>query len=244
MFYRILLAVLALTLTCLPAWAGCAPVSHDGASYTVCEFDPTKDTVRLFNLDAQGIPLGNFGALAQMVEQGGEQLVFAMNAGMYGTDLKPIGLYIENAMQSKRLNRRAGAGNFHLKPNGVFYLDGATAGVADTDTYVKRGIKPSFATQSGPMLVINGKIHPKFSETGESEKIRNGVGMRDDGRIVFALSETPVNFYAFASLFKDTYGCKNALFFDGSVSSLYSRELGRNDGLVPLGPMVGVVEMK
>jgi uncharacterized protein YigE (DUF2233 family) len=94
------------------------------------------------------------------------------------------------------------------------------------------------------MLVVNGKLHPKFSETGISLKIRNGVGVRADGTVVFVISSGFVNFHAFASLFRDTLNCPNALFLDGSVSSLYAPELGRNDGLVPLGPMVGVVEMR
>lgn len=244
MVHRIFLAVFAFLVACLPATAGCAARGSNGVSYTVCEFDPATTKIGLYNLDAQGVPLGNFSALSQMLAQGGERLVFAMNAGMYGVDLKPIGLYIEDGVPVRKLNRRSGAGNFHLKPNGVFYVDSGKAGVVDTDTFAKLGLKPRHATQSGPMLVINGKIHPKFSATGISAKIRNGVGVKDDGTVVFVLAETPINFHAFATLFRDDLDCRNALFLDGSVSGLYATELGRNDGLVPFGPMVGVVEMK
>jgi uncharacterized protein YigE (DUF2233 family) len=167
-----------------------------------------------------------------------------MNAGMFDEALKPIGLYIENGTQAKKLNRRDGYGNFHVKPNGVFYIMGNRAGVAATEAYVKLNGKPDFATQSGPMLVIDGKIHPKFSQTGMSYKMRNGVGMLDDHTAIFVISENAVNFYDFALLFRDGLKCANALFFDGTISSLYSPELSRNDGFAALGPMVGAVKVK
>jgi uncharacterized protein YigE (DUF2233 family) len=91
------------------------------------------------------------------------------------------------------------------------------------------------------MLVINGKIHPKIKPSGASEKIRNGVGACDGGRVAFAIADEPVNFDALARLFRDGLGCPDALFLDGSVSSLYAPELERDDELAPIGPIVGVV---
>jgi uncharacterized protein YigE (DUF2233 family) len=126
----------------------------------------------------------------------------------------------------------------------VFYIKGDQVGVAATEAYVKLNEKPDFATQSGPMLVIDGKIHPKFSETGMSYKMRNGVGMLDAHTAIFVISENAVNFYDFAKLFQDRLKCANALFFDGTVSSLYSPELDRNDGFAALGPMVGAVKVR
>ncbi len=237
---RLIFACLWICVTCGAALAECR---SDGTN-TICEFDPAKVNIETFNLDAQGVPLATFDALDNMLRQQGRRLVFAMNAGMFDLSLRPIGLYVEDGAQAKKLNRRNGAGNFHLKPNGVFYVAGGKAAVMETERYAKLRIKPDFATQSGPMLVIAGDIHPKFSPTGVSQKIRNGVGVRDDGTVVFAISEVPVNFHDFAALFRDTLQCPNALFFDGSVSSLYAPELGRNDGFVPLGPMVGAIEVE
>jgi uncharacterized protein YigE (DUF2233 family) len=92
------------------------------------------------------------------------------------------------------------------------------------------------------LLVQGSVLHPKIEPTGTSEKIRNGVGVRDGQIVVFAISDEPVTFYRFASLFRDKLNCPDALFLDGSISSLFAPELGRADGLLPLGPMVGVVE--
>ena len=222
----------------------CTPVSYEGNGYSVCRIDLRETRLELFNLDDQGAPLGSFTALAEDLSLEGKELGFAMNAGMFDEALKPIGLYVENGTQAKKLNRRDGYGNFHVKPNGVFYITGNRIGVAATEAYVKLNEEPDFATQSGPMLVIDGKIHPKFSPVGMSLKMRNGVGMLDAHTAIFVISENAVNFYDFAVLFRDGLKCANALFFDGTVSSLYSPELGRNDGFAALGPMVGAIKVK
>ena len=222
----------------------CSPLSYGGSAYSVCRIDLREIQLETFNLDGKGTPLGSFTALAESLSAEGKELGFAMNAGMFDEGLKPIGLYVENGAQAKKLNRRDGYGNFHVKPNGVFYITGNRVGVAATDAYVKLNEKPDFATQSGPMLVIDGKIHPKFSPGGVSYKMRNGVGVLDAHTAIFVISENAVNFYDFALFFRDGLKCANALFFDGTVSSLYSPELGRNDGFAALGPMVGAVKVK
>ncbi len=222
----------------------CSPLSYEGNAYSVCRVDLRETRLELFNLDGSGAPLGSFTALAENLSLEGKELGFAMNAGMFDEGLRPIGLYVEKGAQTKKLNRRDGYGNFHVKPNGVFYIRGDRVGVAATDAYVQLNEKPDFATQSGPMLVIDGKIHPKFSQTGMSHKRRNGVGVLDAHTAIFVISENVVNFYDFALLFRDGLKCANALFFDGTVSSLYSPELGRNDGFAALGPMVGAVKVK
>lgn len=217
----------------------CRQTRSEGETYTVCIVDLRRERVRLFWLGPDGAP---YTSLSSLGRAQGAKLSFAMNAGMYDQDQAPVGLYVEEGREMKRVSTANGPGNFHLKPNGVFYVKGERAGVLDTSRYLKAKLKPDFATQSGPMLVIDGKIHPKISEDGPSQKVRNGVGVRDDGRTaMFAISERPVSFGAFARLFKDDLGCRNALFLDGSVSSLYAPGLGRSDMSRPLGPMVGAI---
>ncbi|KAB1078783.1 hypothetical protein F6X53_13690 [Methylobacterium soli] len=227
-----------------PAGPGAAPgpcrtVQAEGEAYTICLVDLKRSRIRLFWLGTDGLP---YSSLSNLAEKQGPRLSFAMNAGMYDKGQAPVGLYVEEGHEMKGVSTANGPGNFHLKPNGIFYVKGDRAGVLDTGRYVKARVKPDFATQSGPMLVIDGHIHPKITADGPSQKIRNGVGVRDDGRTaVFAISERPVSFGAFARLFKDDLGCRNALFLDGSVSSLYAPGLNRSDLSRPLGPMVGAV---
>ncbi|WP_128561376.1 phosphodiester glycosidase family protein [Methylobacterium crusticola] len=217
----------------------CRPVVHEGERYVACTVDLRRARIKLFWRGPDGLP---YGSLSRLASQQGTGLTFAMNAGMYDAGLAPVGLYVEDGRELKSANTANGPGNFHLKPNGVFYVAGERAGVMDTGRYLKVHPRPDFATQSGPMLVIGGRIHPKISEDGPSQKIRNGVGVRPDGHVaVFAISEAPVSFGAFARLFRDGLACPNALFLDGSVSSLYAPALGRQDLSRPLGPLVGAV---
>ena len=148
---------------------------------------------------------------------------------------------LEKGRKLHNADTREGMTNFHMKPNGVFWIGDAAAGVTETSRYLASPPAARYATQSGPMLIVDGRMHPKILPTGTSEKIRNGVGISDSGAVVFAIAEEPVTFDAFARLFRDGLGCQNALFLDGSVSSLYAPELKRDDEIKPIGPIVGVV---
>jgi uncharacterized protein YigE (DUF2233 family) len=227
-----------------PAFAEepCKPVSFEGSNYTVCTFDARTARIELFDLDDKGSPYASFSALAADLTVKGKQLIFAMNAGMFGEDLKPIGYYVEDGHQLRKVNRRDGGGNFHMKPNGIFYVQGDRIGVTETEAYLKSGPNPEFATQSGPMLVIEGELHPGFSADGTSLKRRNGVGAVDEHTAVFAISENEVNFHDFARLFRDQLKCRNALFLDGTISSLFDSGLQRNDSAFRLGPIVAVTK--
>jgi uncharacterized protein YigE (DUF2233 family) len=223
------------------ASAACALQSFDSAKFTVCTFDPRRNDIRLFWNGTDGRPYGSLAALAAAAKAKGQTLFFAMNAGMFKQDQSPVGLYVENRRELHEADTRGGATNFHMKPNGVFWVGDGVAGVTETSRYLANPPPARYATQSGPMLVVDGKIHPKIRPNGTSVKIRNGVGSCDKGVVVFAIAEEPVTFDAFARLFRDGLDCQNALFLDGSVSSLYAPELNRDDKLGPIGPIVGVV---
>ena len=234
------IVALALYAGAAPTLA-CAPRTYEGANFTVCSFDPRHDDIRLFWKGSDGKPYGAFSTLVDALKSSGLRLVFAMNAGMFKDDQSPVGLYVEKGRKLHDADTRAGATNFHLKPNGVFWIGDGVAGVTETGRYLASPPHSRYATQSGPMLVVDGTIHPRILPTGTSEKTRNGVGQHDDGTIVFAIADEPVTFDTFARFFRDGLGCKNALFLDGSVSSLYAPELERDDETAPIGPIVGVV---
>jgi uncharacterized protein YigE (DUF2233 family) len=236
------IALLAVTgLLGAPAFAApCADLAQGGQSFTICRFDPRKDDMRLFWRGPDGEPLSSFEAVAGSLKPG-EKLIFGMNGGMYDDANAPVGLYVEHGVEMKRVNTRGGVANFHLKPNGVFFVGGGQAGVWETSHFLAQRPTADYATQSGPMLVVNGKIHPRINADGTSTKLRNGVGVDREGQVVFAISNQPVTFYQFASLFREKLGCDNALFLDGSISALYAPELDRDDFTLPMGPIVGVV---
>ena len=235
-------ALFALLATSAPAIAAeCENIDYDGMGYAICTVDMDTDDLRLFLYDDEGAVLGQFGAVTRSLNDG-EQLTFAMNAGMYHSDRAPVGHYVENGEEIMRVVPNAGPGNFGLLPNGVFCTGQGRADVIETIKFVEDGPTCTYATQSGPMLVIDGALHPRFLVDSDSRYIRNGVGTSADGKTaIFAISRRPVTFYEFGSLFRDHLGTPNALFLDGNISRLYAPELNRNDIGFSMGPIVGIV---
>lgn len=133
-----------------------------------------------------------------------------------------MGLYIEEGKTIQPLNTRNGEGNFYLSPNGVFFIkNDDQAGIALTGNFKNTDIK--YATQSGPMLVIDGKINAGFTKESASLYIRNDVGITRDNKTVFKISNVPVSLYDFAEYFFKL-GCENALYLDGAISNIYVKD--------------------
>jgi uncharacterized protein YigE (DUF2233 family) len=225
--------------TAKPAQSACEQILFEGSRFTACRYRPGDDRIE-FVLDPGGSPLRSFAALETHLGTRAERLRFAMNAGMYSPAGQPIGLYVENGRERQKVNLRDGPGNFHLKPNGVFAVDelGRVAIVQSERYRARPAIR--WATQSGPLLVIDGALHPRISDNGESLNIRNGVGVAAPDIAWFAISDDPVSFGRFARFFRDRLGCQDALFLDGTVSSLWDKPGGRMDLYPQLGPMVAV----
>jgi uncharacterized protein YigE (DUF2233 family) len=232
-------------LSAFPAAADhCRAESFEGVRFTVCSFDLRETDLRIFWRNGEGKPFLSFSNLAGELAAEGLTLTFAMNGGMFHEDQSPVGLFVEDGKELKPANTRRGPGNFHMKPNGIFYIDGKRAGVMETEAFLAKRPRAKYATQSGPMLVIDGKIHPRFVGSSDSLKRRNGVGVSDAHHVHFAISEGAVNFHTFARFFRDRLRCANALFLDGSISGLYAPELKRDDGWPPFGPIIGAVSRR
>ena len=214
----------------------------EGSQFTVCEAGDGK--IELIAASANERPIRRLAEVEARLGGRATRVAFAMNAGMYDEDGRPIGLAIVEGKQKHSINRRKGGGNFHLMPNGVFQV--RSDGSAQIVTSDKWTASPDvrLATQSGPMLVINGKIHPAFDPDGSSRFIRNGVGIRASGRPVFVISDDAVSLGKFARFFRDQLKARNALFFDGAVSALWDPANGRRDLTKPLGPMVVVFKSR
>jgi uncharacterized protein YigE (DUF2233 family) len=243
---RALNALFVLLFGMLAACAGetaaagpCAERVFENDRFTVCAFDPEAQALRLAWRGADGEAYRGFDALARGMDQ--TRVAFAMNAGMFDRVGAPIGLLVESGRELHAISTTEGPGNFHLKPNGVFWIDDAGAPhVAATDSYLALTTSPEWATQSGPMLLIDGTLHPAFDNDGVSRHIRNGVGVGDGGEAWFVISEQPVSFGKLARFFRDSLAADNALYLDGAVSSLWDPRAGRMDKGVPLGPLVVV----
>jgi uncharacterized protein YigE (DUF2233 family) len=220
----------------------CEERRFEGSRFTVCAYDAGRDTLRLAWRDEGKQPLRSLSALQAALGADAAQVRFAMNAGMYDKDGAPIGLFIQGGKTLKPLNLRPGPGNFHLLPNGVFAVDEeGHADVFTAEAFNNLTDRFAWATQSGPMLVIANKLHPKFDPDGQSRLIRNGVGVKDPRTAFFVISEDAVSFGRFARFFRDVLGCRDALYLDGTVSSLWDPAAERQDAYGGLGPMIFVL---
>jgi uncharacterized protein YigE (DUF2233 family) len=152
----------------------------------------------------------------------------------------PVGLYVEDGrILSVTDQRTEGRGNFYLQPNGVFGVlnDGSAFVVPTADTPALHLVH--YATQSGPMLLVDGRINKVFTQGSKNLNIRNGVGLLPDGKVLFAISLEPVNFHDFASWFLQQ-GCTTALYLDGSISKAYDPSAGLNGLDGSLGVLIAV----
>lgn len=225
--------------------APCEVREFESSRFIVCTFDARRQDMRLYSRASGGGYLRSFEALQTELGEQSHNVRFAMNAGMFNDAGAPIGLYVENGDEQKSISLTDGPGNFHLKPNGVFWQgqDGALH-ITVSEHYARDAQQVRWATQSGPMLLIDGALHPRIAEDGTSRFIRNGVGLRDGRTAYFVISSGFVSFGRFARFFRDELRCRDALFLDGTVSSIWAPSVGRYDDNHELGPMVVVMDRR
>jgi len=241
---RLLLFLLCATsMTPISSLAShCDRVDLRAVEATICTIDTERDRLELFLRDESGAPFKFFSALQRHLERSERHLVLAMNAGMYHGNFDPVGLLVIDGVEIAPLNLQSAAGNFFLKPNGVFALTASGPRIVESSLYPNLQ-NVELATQSGPLLVIDGALHPAFRKESTSKYVRNGVGILNDHTVLLAITEQPVTFYDFAMFFRDGLGCKDALYLDGGVSSLYSAALQRKDVRAALGPILAITEV-
>ncbi len=224
------------------AMAECSRISHAGTPYTVCTATRDGPELRLWLNAPDGTPWGDFARLDAALRAEGLRLGFAMNGGMYHPDRRPVGHYAEDGATAGRLVLSEGPGNFGMLPNGVFCIGTQGFAVIESRQFAEQAPDCHHATQSGPLLLIDGALHPRFIPGSSARLIRNGVGVSPDGTTAWlAISERGVNFHDFATLFRDLYGARDALYLDGNVSRLHAPELGRSDRGRAMGPILGTV---
>ncbi|WP_164114700.1 phosphodiester glycosidase family protein [Sphingorhabdus sp. Alg239-R122] len=216
----------------------CKAVTFENDAFTHCVASPERHFIQTIVHNADAEPLRTFEALEKELGEKVKSAAFAVNGGMYDADGNAIGLLIVDGAEIKSLNQNKGPGNFHLLPNGVFYGDSKGWHVATSAVYAELQTgEVDFATQSGPMLVIDGALHPDIAHNGESRKIRNGVGIDPHGKAHMLISDSPVSFGRMARLYQKL-GVQNALFLDGTVSALWRPAIGYSHRKHELGPMI------
>ena len=211
--------------------------------FRVVRIDPkTVSNLQIYWRDGDGALFGNPATLSKRLGPKGERVIFATNAGIFDPTRKPLGLHIANGEKLVNLNQADGAGNFFLKPNGVFLIANGRARICESSEFPALDDHVQLATQSGPLLVRSGKVHAAFDPNSTNRKTRSGVGVAPSGDVYFVLSEDRVTFHELAALFRDRLNCPNALYLDGEISKFYGPGFGWNDGSGEFAGMIAFVE--
>ncbi|MBX7154837.1 MAG: phosphodiester glycosidase family protein [Candidatus Kapaibacterium sp.] len=239
--YHTKIILLLVTTTLMVLLSGYSP--QTSTEYVEYIADIQHQALIMYWKNENGDILRTIQNLKEHVEQQNQQLLFAMNGGMFTQEYAPLGLYIQQQKVLTSLNTKSGFGNFYIKPNGVFWVStNNKAEITPTANFtLTKNIR--YATQSGPMLLINGIINTAFTNGSKNVNIRNGVGILPNNKVLFVMSKHEVNFYDFALYFKQR-GCLQALYLDGFVSRTYapSQKWIQTDG--DFGVMIAVTKPK
>lgn len=216
--------------------------------YTV---DLNTNYLRTFWQDQRQRPYQSIEMLQEDQFRAGYRLKFAINGGIFSSRYAPKGLYIEEGKVLFPLDEAQPGGrfgNFYMEPNGVFMVAyDKTARILTTQEFIKQFQgKPldsiRLAVQSGPTMLLHGKINKEFTKDSANKLRRTGVGIVDEHRVVFGMSSGSINFRDFATLFADM-GCSDALFLDGGpISSMYVENQLKERAEAELVTILGVTE--
>lgn len=192
----------------------------------------------------EGVAYGQLQSARVALERRGERVVAITNGGIHRAGLIPSGLYVEDGVELRPLNRASGSGNFFLQPNGVFWTEGGRAGIDTTEAYAAAERTVDAAVQSGPMLVIDSEINPAFSEASTSTYRRNAVGVDANGRVLLIMADRAVTLWSMADRCREL-GAVDALYLDGTLSRLEPVADGRPIfPNLPVASMIAVVDSR
>jgi uncharacterized protein YigE (DUF2233 family) len=178
-------------------------------------FDANK--ISMYWLDAEQHPLLTFDNVKKI----NPDLIFLTNGGKFNSRHEPIGLYIEKGREYRSIQVEQNMKRLPASQgDGVFYIESGQAFVELLKPNLKTA-DMTYALQSSPMLVINGKINPRLS-IKERSLMRNGVGVTKEGKVFFACMESSER--SFAKHFMEA-GCLQALQLDVEVSRVWHKNI-------------------
>jgi uncharacterized protein YigE (DUF2233 family) len=216
-------------------------LEFQGNRFTVVSADLRVAQLKMFWKDPTGQPFSSLENLQRHLTKNKIRLLAATNAGIFDTSQAPLGLHVQRGKVLHPLKtRRSGYGNFYLQPNGVFFLDKSGARILETLEFARLSPTALEATQSGPMLVQNGKIHSAFQKNSLNRLPRNMIGVENQQKVHLVISDDWVNFYDTALFMRDILKCQNALYLDGSISAMRIPD-SREDDDGEFGGMIGII---
>lgn len=137
-----------------------------------------------------------------------ENALIAINAGFFDENYAPLGLRINNHKQYSKIKKISWWGIFYIKNNKPYITN-----IKNFD----HSSKINFAIQSGPRLIINGKI-PSLKK-GHAE--RSAMGINDKKEVILLVTEnSPISTTTLAKTMKAyPINCQYAINLDGGSST-------------------------
>lgn len=133
--------------------------------------------------------------------------LIALNGGFFDQNHNPLGLRISHQSQHNPLK--------NISWWGIFYIKDQKPHITTVRQF-KSDNTIDFALQSGPRLLVKGKIPPLKAGLAE----RSALGIDQQGRVVIVVTEHfPMTTTALAELMRSKLHCNDALNLDGGSSS-------------------------
>jgi len=163
-----------------------------------------------------------FPEIVNNLSSAGVKPILVTNAGIYGTDNRPLGLLISPQGKLHDVNAAAGSGNFSWD-SAVFQVsDDGTASIVPARSWHDNPHTIA-ATQSGPQLASSAKINQSFQPQSKWSFRRTSIGIDQSNRrlVRLVVSREPVTLFELATFMVKELHCSEALHLDGDLSAFY-----------------------
>lgn len=199
-------------------------ISFSGHLYAVADIDLRLQEI-VFTTSEDG-KKETFPEVVRNLSSSGTKPFLVTNAGIYGTDNRPLGLLIspKGRVHDANTNTDDGAahGNFSWD-SAVFQIsDKGVASIVPVRSW--QGSRHIVAaTQSGPQLASAGKINQSFQAQSKWSYTRTAIGVdQSNPRLVHLLvSRDPITLFELATFMVNELHCSEALHLDGDLSAFY-----------------------
>ncbi len=166
--------------------------------------------------------MATFPKIVSNLSSAGVKPILVTNAGIYGTDNRPLGLLISPKGKLHNVSTTAGSGNFSWD-SAVFQIsDDGTASIVPARSW-QDNPHTIAATQSGPQLASSGKINQSFQPQSTWSFRRTSIGIDQSNRrlVRLVVSREPVTLFELATFMVKELHCSEALHLDGDLSAFY-----------------------
>jgi len=199
-------------------------VSFSGHLYAIADIDLRLQKI-VFTISEDG-RRETFPEVVGNLSRAGMKPLLVTNAGIYGTDNRPLGLLISPKGKLHDVDTHTETGLAHGNfswDSAVFQIsDDGVASIVPAGNWRDSGHIVA-ATQSGPQLAGAGRINQSFQAQSRWSYRRTGIGVDQANRrlVHLVVSREPVTLFELATFMVNELHCSEGLHLDGDLSAFY-----------------------